>query len=266
MKRKTYHLRANAPRSLATWIGGLHAVQETLSSKPGSVLELWVDRDAAADGRLAAVVRAGREAGLGPSLVDRRELDRVCPGRHQGVAAKVAPARKLDLADFLAGLPEGGKGGAVLLALDQVQDPHNLGAVARSAVNLGAAGIIIPDRRASPVTPAAVSASAGAIQKIPVFSVVNLSQALKLCREAGFWVYGADASGEPAWKAAINLPLVLVIGSEGSGMRDLVRSSCDGLLSIPQSGAGVESLNASCAASVLLYEIARRGALPGENG
>lgn len=148
----------------------------------------------------------------------------------------------------------------MLVALDQIQDPHNLGAIARSAVNLGASGLIVPERRSSPVSAVAIQSSAGAIQKIKLFRVVNLAQALERAKKAGFWVYGADASGSPCWQAVLNTPLILVVGSEGYGIRQLVRTLCDELLSIPQSAGGVESLNASCAASVLLYEIARQKA------
>jgi 23S rRNA (guanosine2251-2'-O)-methyltransferase len=162
------------------------------------------------------------------------------------------------LKGLLERFPAESRKGLILVALDEVQDPHNLGAIARSAVNLGAQALILPERRSAPVTGAVVAASAGAIQKIPVVSVVNLGQALERLKEEGFWVYGADASGRPAWDAVFNTPLVLVIGSEGYGMRPLVTSICDEVVSIPQAEGGVESLNASCAASVLLYEVARQ--------
>ncbi|MBI5882493.1 MAG: 23S rRNA (guanosine(2251)-2'-O)-methyltransferase RlmB [Elusimicrobia bacterium] len=241
------------------WVGGLHAVEESIAARPETVLEVLVDRDSAKSPPLAALLAKCRQSGLKARLADRRELDRAASGRHQGAAARIAAPRRQDLREFLRSLPEAGKKDAVLVALDQVQDPHNLGAIARSAANLGASGLIITEHRSSPVTPTAIAASAGAIQKIQVFQVVNLCQALAVCREAGFWIYGADAEGEPVWKTALNRPLVLVIGSEGEGIRRLVRESCDGLISIPQSAGGVESLNASCAASVLLYEIWRQG-------
>jgi 23S rRNA (guanosine2251-2'-O)-methyltransferase len=174
------------------------------------------------------------------------------------VALRTALVKALTLDELLTQFPETARRGLVFVALDQIQDPHNLGAIARSAVNLGAKAIIMPERRSAPVSEAAVAASAGAIQKIPVVSVVNLGQALSRLRESGFWIYGADASGRPVWEMAFQAPLVLVIGSEGSGMRPLVRSLCDETVAIPQAAGGVESLNASCAASVLLYEVARQ--------
>lgn len=242
------------------WIGGTHSVEETLRARPGSVRELWIEHKSK-NPAIGPLVRAAREAGIRVQFMSRGELDRATGGiRHQGVAAKVVPDAGGDLPGFLRGLAEADKKGLVLAALDQIQDPHNLGAIARSAANLGARGLIIPERRSSPVSPVAIQASAGAIQKILVFQVVNLAQALERCREAGFWIYGADASGKPSWETVLNTPLVLVIGSEGYGMRPLVRDGCDELVSIPQSAAGVSSLNASCAASVLLYEIARQKA------
>jgi len=152
--------------------------------------------------------------------------------------------------------------GLVVVALDQIQDPHNLGAIARSALQLGARCLVTPERRSSPVTQAAIQSSAGAALKIPIHRVVNLAQTLALCKEAGFWVYGADAAGKDVWDARLNTPCVLVIGNEGYGLRPLVRASCDELLRIPQVDHGVGSLNASCAATALLYEIARQKAKP----
>jgi len=240
------------------WLGGTHAVEETLRAKPKAARELWVEHEVNTP-QIKAIIAAARAAGVKIQFMARRELDRaVRGGRHQGVAVKVEEAAGYELPEFLDGLEEEQKKGMVLVALDQIQDPHNLGAIARSAVNLGARGLILPERRSAPVTAVAVQASAGAIQKVPVFHVVNLAQALERCKKAGFWIYGADMGGKPSWETSFNRPLVLVIGSEGSGLRPLVRSSCDEVVSIPQSEQAVESFNASCAATALLYEIARQ--------
>ncbi|MDD5628738.1 MAG: 23S rRNA (guanosine(2251)-2'-O)-methyltransferase RlmB [Elusimicrobia bacterium] len=240
----------------AQWLCGLHSVEETLRGKPRSAKELLVAEGAKG---VEEIVRLARQAGVRVRFVDRRQLDRAAgDGRHQGVALRAALHEGESLQGLLERFPEGSRQGLVLVALDEVQDPHNLGAIARSALNLGARALILPERRSAPVTGAVVSASAGAIQKLPVVTVVNLGQALERLKEAGFWVYGADASGRPAWDAVFNTPLVLVIGSEGYGMRPLVAGLCDEVVSVPQAASGVESLNASCAASVLLYEIARQ--------
>ena len=244
------------------WISGMHAVGETLQARPATIGELWVVHGVQSP-EVGAMVRLARKAGVRVLFVGRPELDRATGGgNNQGVGAKtyVSSTDGEDFSKFLPRLREEEKKGMVLVALDQIQDPHNLGAIARSAANLGARGLIIPERRSAPVSPAAIRASAGAIQKIDVFRVVNLAQALARCKENGFWIYGADAAGKTAWSVTINTPLVLVIGSEGYGMRDLVRGSCDALLSIPQAEGGVSSLNASCAASVLLYEVSRQRA------
>lgn len=238
------------------WVGGTHSVEETLRARPQSVRELWVEHENNS-APIKDIIRVARERGIKIQFMARRELDRVA-GRHQGVAIKVFFAPGETLIDWLRQLSDGEKKGLVVVALDEIQDPHNLGAIARSALNLGASAVIIPERRASPITPVAIAASAGAIQKIKVFKVVNMAQALGRLKEAGFWIYGADAAGKPVWDMSINLPMVLVIGSEGYGMRPIVRSACDELASIPQASRAVESLNASCAASVLLYEIARQ--------
>jgi 23S rRNA (guanosine2251-2'-O)-methyltransferase len=244
------------------WVCGVHAVSETLRARPKSIRAVWIEHEGK-NPAIGGIVKAARAAGLDVKFVARNELDRAASGgRHQGVAAKVFSEAEEIFSDYLEILSDEDKKDLVLVALDQIQDPHNLGAIARSAVNLGAKGLIIPERRAAPVTPAVVSASAGAIEKIRLFRVVNLAQALTRAKEAGFWVYGADAAGKPAWSVSMNRPLILVIGSEGYGMRRLTQELCDELVSVPQSKAGVSSFNASCAASMLLYEAARQAAKP----
>lgn len=250
-------------REPSSWLCGLHSVRETFRAAPRRVRELWVAKGRGPE--FEELIKAARSSGASVRFVEKRDLERISL-RHQDLAIRVAEAPELELDDFLEnfqGVQSAEKQGLVLVALDQIQDPQNLGSIARSAANLGAAGLILPDRRSAPVTPAAIAASAGAFQHIPVYHVVNLTQALERLREAGFWIYGADGGGLPVWESALNLPLVLVIGSEGRGIRPLVGKTCDELVKVPQSAGGVESLNASCAASVLLYEIARRKVRPG---
>lgn len=244
------------------WLCGIHSVEETIRAKPQIVRELWVEHEAK-NPTIGAIIKIARGANIRVQFMGRSELDRAAGGgRHQGVAIKVETeaVEAEGFPGYLESLSDEDKKGLVLVALDQIQDPHNLGAIARSAVNLGAKGLILPERRSSPVSAVAIQSSAGAIQKTKLFRVVNLAQALERAKKAGFWVYGADASGSLSWKATLNTPLILVIGSEGYGIRQLVRAMCDELVSIPQAAGGVESLNASCAASVLLYEIARQQA------
>jgi len=146
----------------------------------------------------------------------------------------------------------------VLVALDQIQDPHNFGAIARSASVLGAQGLIIPDRRSASVSSGSIRASAGAIQKIPIYQAANLGQALLRAKELGFWIYGASAGGRKIWESALNCPMIIVVGSEGVGLRKSIEELCDEVVGIPISDSGVSSLNASVAASILLYETLRR--------
>lgn len=242
------------------WVVGRHVVEESLAAAGRRVIQVLVfngDRQ-----RYGGLVSKARAVGARVVFVERRELDKVADGAaHQGLAAQVFEKNVGGLAEFLAGLSEAKKKSALIVALDEIQDPHNLGAIARSAVCLGAVALVTPERRSAPITQTVLQASAGAIQKIPTFAVGNLAQTLLKLKEQGFWVYGAAADGVPSWKARFNHPMVLVIGSEGQGMRQLVRSYCDEVVAVPQAAGGVDSLNASCAASVLLYEAARQKSL-----
>jgi 23S rRNA (guanosine2251-2'-O)-methyltransferase len=173
---------------------------------------------------------------------------------HQGVVAEVDPYPYADGTELLA------EPGALLMALDQVQDPQNLGAVCRSAEAAGAAGVVIPQRRAVTVTAAVCKASAGAVEHLAVAQVRNLADWLGEAREAGFWAWGADAEAPTAYTDAdLSGGTVLVLGGEGKGLRPRVAASCDGLLAIPQRGR-TASLNVSAAAAVLLFEALRQRA------
>lgn len=175
---------------------------------------------------------------------------------HQGVTAEIAPLAPWDEDDLLAALSA--VRAPILLALDGVQDPHNLGACLRTADACGALAVIVPRDRAAQLTPTVRKVAAGAADATPVVAVTNLSRTLKLLKEAGLWVVGADAAAE-AQADGVDLkgPVVLVLGAEGAGLRQLTRQNCDFLVRLPQLGA-VESLNVSVAAGMLLYETARQ--------
>jgi 23S rRNA (guanosine2251-2'-O)-methyltransferase len=181
------------------------------------------------------------------------ELERLCGSPdHQGVVAEVDPYPYGDPVALLRGE------NALLVALDQVQDPRNLGAVCRSAEFAGAAGVIVPERRAAAVTPAACKASAGAVEHIAVAHVRNLADWLDEAKQAGFWIWGADAEAEATpWATDLTGPTVIVLGGEGKGLRPRVAQSCDGLVALPRRGE-VESLNVSAAATALLFEALRQ--------
>lgn len=183
------------------------------------------------------------------------ELERLCGSPdHQGVVAEVDP---YPYGDPRAMLREG----ALLVALDQVQDPRNLGAVCRSAEFAGAAGVVIPERRSAAVTAVACKTSAGAVEHLEVAHVRNLADWLAEAKEAGFWIWGADAEAEQApWQADLTGSTVIVLGGEGKGLRPRVAAACDALIALPRHGR-VESLNVSAAATALLFEALRQRTL-----
>jgi 23S rRNA (guanosine2251-2'-O)-methyltransferase len=183
------------------------------------------------------------------------ELERLCGSPdHQGVVAEVDPYPYGDPVAMLR------REGSLLVALDQVQDPRNLGAVCRSAEFAGAAGVVIPERRSAAVTAVTCKTSAGAVEHLEVAHVRNLADWLAEAKEAGFWIWGADAEAKQVpWQADLTGSTILVLGGEGKGLRPRVASSCDGVIALPQRGQ-VESLNVSAAATALLFEALRQRA------
>lgn len=181
------------------------------------------------------------------------ELERLCGSPdHQGIVAAVDPYPYADSNQLLRAE------NALIVALDQVQDPRNLGAVCRSVEAAGAAGVVIPDRRAAEVTPVTCKASAGAVEHLRIARVRNLADWLAEAKEAGFWLWGADASAAQApWDVDLAGSTVLVLGGEGKGIRPRVASACDGLIALPQQGR-TASLNVSAAAAALLFEAVRQ--------
>ncbi|MGH2973544.1 MAG: 23S rRNA (guanosine(2251)-2'-O)-methyltransferase RlmB [Solirubrobacterales bacterium] len=181
------------------------------------------------------------------------ELERLCGSPdHQGVVAEVDPYPYADPNQLLRGED------ALVVVLDQVQDPRNLGAVARSAEAAGAAGLVVPERRSAEVTAVACKASAGAVEHLEIARARNLADWLSGAKEAGFWIWGADAEADQApWNVDLSGSTVLVLGGEGQGLRPRVASSCDALIALPQRGK-VGSLNVSAAATALLFEAVRQ--------
>jgi 23S rRNA (guanosine2251-2'-O)-methyltransferase len=186
---------------------------------------------------------------------DALELERLCGSPdHQGVVAEVESYPYGDARGLLR------RDDALLIALDQVQDPRNLGAVCRSAEFAGATGVVVPERRSAAVTAATCKASAGAVEHLQVAHVRNLADWLGEAKAAGFWIWGADAEAKSsAWEVDLKGPTVIVLGGEGKGIRPRVANACDGLISLPRRGE-VESLNVSAAATALLFEAVRQRA------
>jgi 23S rRNA (guanosine2251-2'-O)-methyltransferase len=226
---------------------GRNAVREAVRG-PRDVHEVWATERA-----LAAEQWLRDEPGLRIHVKPERALTEVAGTRdHQGVVARVAPYRYADAYE-LAAVER-----PLLVCLDQVTDPHNLGAVIRSAEGAGATGVVVPSHGAARVTPAVSRSSAGAVEHLPVAVVQNLARYLNDVKGPDLWVWGAASDGgTPLWEAELEGGAAFVLGAEGRGLRPLVRRACDGLVSIPLAG-NVESLNVSVAAAVLLYEVRRR--------
>ena len=231
----------------AEWIYGRQVARLALA--PGALRR--PTRLAVTPAALAALGSGALPGGLVPELTDAYELERLTGSRdHQGVALMVPAYPYAASADLLAG--------DLVIALDEVSDPHNLGAVARTALTCGAGGLVIPRHRSATVTPAAVKASAGATEHLAVAEVTNLTAFLREAQKAGFWVYGAAGEGPDSYlNLDLKVKVVLVFGSEGRGLRRLVAETCDQLAALPMSGP-VESLNVSVAAAVFLYEARRQ--------
>lgn len=255
-KRDREERHAAPPRELPPDVLiGRNAVIEAL--KAGRGINKILLASGEREGTLAEIMALARERGVVFETVERGKIEEIAAGlRHQGVLAYVAPVEYKELEDILRLAEERGEPPFVLL-LDELEDPHNLGALLRTADAAGVHGILIPRRRSVPLNATVAKTSAGAIEHVPVARIGNISQTLKGLKEKGFWVAGADMEGTPYYEADLTGPLVLVIGSEGHGMSRLTREACDFIVSIPMRGA-INSLNASVAGSILMYESLRQ--------
>jgi 23S rRNA (guanosine2251-2'-O)-methyltransferase len=241
----------------AEWVAGRNSVVEVLREGV-PVTGVYVAEGAERDGRLREAFKLAAERGLSLAEVSRTEMDRLTGGAvHQGLAARLPSYEYAHPDDLLDRATELGEK-PLIVALDSVTDPRNLGAVVRSAAGFGAHGVLIPERRAAGMTAAAWKTSAGAAARIPIAQTVNLVRQLKAYQDAGCMVVGLAADGEVALPELdlADGPLVVVVGSEGKGLGRLVAETCDQLVSIPMANQ-LESLNAGVAASVTLYAIAR---------
>ncbi|MCI0506920.1 MAG: 23S rRNA (guanosine(2251)-2'-O)-methyltransferase RlmB [Gammaproteobacteria bacterium] len=245
--------------SNAQRIFGLHAVTALLKANPGSVKELFVDKKRQ-DKRMQELVQLAKQSGVRITLSQRDELDKQAGNaNHQGIAALCdlpQPHRE----EFLDGLLEEPDHPLLLLVLDGVQDPHNLGACLRTADAVGADAVIIPKDRSVSVTSTVVKVASGAAYTVPVVSVTNLSRTMFHLQEVGVWFVGTDgAATQSLYELNLTGPIGIVLGAEGTGMRRLTKEKCDYLVQLPMRGS-VESLNVSVAAGVCLYEVLRQRA------
>jgi len=235
---------------------GINAVREALQA--GSAIDRVVIARGRQDTRTEEIVQLARGRGIPVRFEDRSQIDRLANTKdHQGVVALAAARAAGSLDDILAHAKAGGHGGLIVL-LDGVEDPHNLGAILRTADAAGADGVVIPERRAAAVTGTVTKASAGASEHLPIAKVTNISRTVEELKERNLWTVGLDERGKQTYDALdYNMDCALVLGSEGKGLHDLVKRKCDFLVSIPMLGK-VPSLNVSVAAAVVLYEIVRQ--------
>lgn len=249
--------RREEPRELPDDVlVGRNAVTEALKSGRG-INKLWIasgDRE----GSVAEIAALAKERGIVVQYVERAKIEALAGDhRHQGVLAYVAPVPYAELEDILKAAEAKGEA-PFLVLLDELEDPHNLGALLRTADATGVHGILIPKRRSVSLNATVAKTSAGAVEYVPVARIGNIAQTLKKLKERGFWVAGADMDGEKAYyEADLTGPLVLVVGSEGKGMSRLTKEACDFIVRMPMVGR-INSLNASVAGSILMYESMRQ--------
>jgi 23S rRNA (guanosine2251-2'-O)-methyltransferase len=239
-------------------VSGLNPVLSALKKRAGACRAVFMAENRRRDGTAGEILALAASRGLAGQFVPRPALDRLCDRTvHQGVAAVFDPIAAWNWESFRQNLPP--EGPALVLALDRVEDPGNLGALMRSALAFGARGVVTPRDRAAPLTRAALKASAGAAEILPLARVVNLGRALEDLKKSGFWVVGADARG-PENLFTFDFPgrAVVVLGSEGRGLSPLVSKNCDFLVAVPQADQNVPSLNVSVAGAIFLAEFFRR--------
>ena len=237
-------------------IAGRNSVGEALKS--GRPLNKLLIAKGERQGSLRELAGIAKDKGILVQEVEPQRLAQLAPGqRHQGVVAMASPVEYAEVEDILAAAEAKGEA-PLIVVLDELEDPHNLGAVLRSVDAAGAHGVIIPKRRSCPLSTTVAKTSAGAVEYVPVARVANLAQTLDKLKKAGVWVAGCDMDGtENYFEASLKGPLALVIGGEGRGLGRLVKEHCDFLVRIPMQGH-VNSLNASVACSLVLYEAVRQ--------
>ncbi len=236
---------------------GRHSVEAAISNQR-PINRLWVNERLVFDARFRPLILDAKSNGAVIDEVNTQRLNQLTQGaNHQGIVAQIASHDYIELADLITSAKAACRQ-PVIIAADSITDPHNLGAIIRTAEALGAQGVVIPQRRAVGITPTVAKVAAGALETLSVSRVVNLGRALEQLKEDGFWVYGtASEAGQPVHTTQFDRPIVLVIGAEGAGLSLSIQNLCDILVSIPLAGK-TPSLNASVATGMVLYEIYRQ--------
>lgn len=244
-------------------IAGKNPVLEALKGDH-TINKIWI-AEGSQKGQMSQVISLSKKKKVQVQFVPKKKLDQMTDtDNHQGVAAQIAAYEYQDIQVLFDKAAKKGESPFFLL-LDELEDPHNLGSILRTADAAGAHGVIIPKRRSVGLTSTVAKSSAGAIEHVPVARVTNLARTMEELKKQGLWFIGTDARGESDYREVdVNMPLCLVIGSEGKGMSRLVKEKCDFLVNIPLAGK-VTSLNASVAASLLMYEVLRRRPSPEMN-
>ncbi|MDB5055577.1 MAG: methyltransferase [Bacilli bacterium] len=238
------------------YIGGKHPILEAMRAGR-TINKIWIADNAQKHYSLPIIAEA-KALGILVQTADRRKIDQMVEGvQTQGVAAQVAAYDYVEVDDILQRAREKEQEPFILI-LDEIEDPHNLGSILRSADCTGVHGVIIPKRRSVGLTATVAKTSAGAIEYVPVAKVTNIAQTIDLLKEKGVWIAGADGDAKQnVYQADLNMPLAIVIGNEGNGIGRLIKEKCDFLVKLPMAGQ-INSLNASVAASVLMYEVVRQ--------
>ncbi len=241
---------------------GIHPVYEGLEKEPARFSEIIIHKERRGD-KIDSIVRNARKQGVRVSFVDSLKIVGEGGGqvRHQGVVARICESGLVNFEELVGKLKEKAAAGEKcrVMVLDSLQDPHNVGAIIRSALASGAAAVLVTRERSAPLGGTAAKSSAGAMAHIDICQVTNLVNALKELKKHGFWVFGAvkDAHAVSLFESDLTVPACLVVGSEGKGIRPLVKKECDVLISIPMKGS-LDSLNSSVAAGVILFEAMRQ--------
>lgn len=236
---------------------GIHAVKEALEAQRP------IDRIAIAKGRqdtrIEEIVQLARKNSIPVRFEDRNQLDRLANSKdHQGVVALAAARAAATLDDILTTASQAHGQIGLIILLDGIEDPHNLGAIVRTALAAGAYGVVIPERRAAGLTDTVARTSAGALAHLPVVKVTNLARAMEELKQAGYWLVGLDERADKTYtEVDYTSPVGIVLGSEGQGLHELTRKRCDFVVSLPTTGP-VKSLNASVAAGIVLFEAVRQ--------
>ena len=236
---------------------GIHAVREALEA--GSAFDRIVIAKGRQDSRVEEIVQLARSRGIAVRFEDRGQLDRLANTRdHQGVVAIAAARAPVTLEDIITHANQSKSQRGLIVLLDGVEDPHNLGAIIRTALASGAHGVVIPERRAAGLTDTVARASAGALAHLPVAKVTNLSRAMEDLKQAGYWLVGLDEAADKSYTDVdYTSSTGIVMGGEGGGLHELTRKHCDFVVSLPTSGP-VKSLNVSVATGVVLFEALRQ--------